>query len=72
MNGIIDEVGFWNRELTSSEVTDLYNSGAGLAYPLVPVSGPANVKSWNGVAIANVKSINGLAVGSIKSINGLA
>ena len=31
-NGIIDEVGIWNRELTASEVTQLYNSGAGLQY----------------------------------------
>ena len=32
-NGIIDEVGIWNRVLTSSEVTELYNSGAGKQYP---------------------------------------
>jgi len=31
-NGIIDEVGIWNRELSASEVTELYNSGAGLQY----------------------------------------
>jgi hypothetical protein len=31
-NGIIDEVGIWNRELTASEVTELYNSGAGKQY----------------------------------------
>jgi len=31
-NGLIDEVGVWNRELSSSEVTELYNSGAGLQY----------------------------------------
>jgi hypothetical protein len=31
-NGIIDEVGIWNRELTASEVTEIYNSGAGLQY----------------------------------------
>ena len=30
--GMIDEVGIWSRELTASEVTDLYNSGAGLQY----------------------------------------
>lgn len=30
--GIIDEVGVWDRELTASEVTELYNSGAGLQY----------------------------------------
>ena len=32
-NGILDEVGIWNRELTSTEVTELYNSGAGKQYP---------------------------------------
>ncbi len=33
MNGAIDEVGIWNRGITSSEVTQLYNAGAGLQYP---------------------------------------
>ena len=33
MDGIIDEVGLWDRVLTSTERTDLYNSGNGLAYP---------------------------------------
>ena len=31
-DGIIDEVGVWNKELTQSEVTELYNSGAGKQY----------------------------------------
>jgi Laminin G domain. len=31
--GDIDEVGIWSRALTSTEVGQLYNSGAGLAYP---------------------------------------
>lgn len=31
--GRIDESSFWERELSSSEVTELYNSGAGLQYP---------------------------------------
>lgn len=31
-DGIIDEVGFWKRVLTSQERTDLYNSGNGLSY----------------------------------------
>jgi len=30
--GMIDEVGIWSRDLSSSEVTELYNSGAGLQY----------------------------------------
>lgn len=32
-DGIMDEVGLWSRAITSSEVTSLYNGGAGLAYP---------------------------------------
>lgn len=32
--GNIDEVGVWNRVLAQSEVTELYNGGAGLPYPL--------------------------------------
>ena len=32
-NGIIDEIGIWNRELTPSEVTELYNLGSGKQYP---------------------------------------
>lgn len=32
--GIIDEVGIWkNKELTLTEVSELYNSGSGLQYP---------------------------------------
>lgn len=35
LDGRIDEVGVWNRALTSTEVTQLYNSGAGFTYPFV-------------------------------------
>jgi hypothetical protein len=31
--GAINDVGVWNRILTASEVTQLYNDGAGLTYP---------------------------------------
>ena len=34
-SGLIDEVGIWNRALTSTEVSNLYNSGDGLAYPFL-------------------------------------
>lgn len=36
-SGTIDEVGIWNRALSSAEVTTLYGSGNGLAYPFVTV-----------------------------------
>jgi len=33
-NGLqIDEMGFWNRVLTSDEITNLYNNGNGIGYP---------------------------------------
>lgn len=35
--GVIDEVGIWSRALSSSEITDLYNAGAGLN-PYAPVT----------------------------------
>jgi hypothetical protein len=34
LQGINDEIGVWNRELTTDEVTELYNSGAGKQYTL--------------------------------------
>lgn len=34
-NGLIDEAAKWNRVLTAGERTQLYNGGAGLAYPYV-------------------------------------
>lgn len=41
-DGLIDEVGVWNRALSDAEVSDLYNSGAGLAYPLTVGGGYVN------------------------------
>lgn len=34
-NGSMDMVYFWDRELTSTEVSELWNGGAGLQYPFV-------------------------------------
>ncbi len=33
LNGSIDDVGFWGRALSTSEIANLYNSGSGLQYP---------------------------------------
>jgi len=38
-DGNIDEVGIWDRILTTDEITELYNAGAGLAYPFTVDSG---------------------------------
>jgi len=42
MNGTIDEVGFWSRALSATEVGQLYNGGSGLAWPLT-VSNNSNM-----------------------------
>lgn len=33
LNGTLDEIGIWDKALSSSEVSSLYNSGDGFAYP---------------------------------------
>lgn len=69
-NGSLDEVSLWTRSLSGAEITQLYNGGAGLAYPLV--LGPVNVKTWNGVTQSTgVKTYNGIATASVKSVNGI-
>ncbi len=70
-DGMLDEWGFWERELSSSEITQLYNSGAGLTYPFV--AGPTNVKTFDGVTQSTgVKTYLGVAVASVKSVDGIA
>jgi hypothetical protein len=40
MNGLIDEVGIWDRVLTPDEILARYNGGAGLTFPFsIPSSG---------------------------------
>lgn len=69
LTGNIDEMGVWSRALTSTEITTLYNNGSGLQYPFI--LGPANLKTFNGLAAASIKTVNGLAIASVKSINGM-
>ena len=37
---MIDEAGIWSRALSSAEISQLYNGGAGLPYPLPPTYRP--------------------------------
>lgn len=53
-NGILDEVGIWNRALTPTEITQLYNSGTGITYyestdssPELTLISPANDTTFN-------------------------
>lgn len=42
-DGLQDMIGAWNVELTSSEVTELYNSGAGVQYPFASATNHSNL-----------------------------
>lgn len=64
-----DELAYHSKIYSSTEISDLYNSGTGSFY--MEAAGPANLKSFNGVLKAGIKSINGTAIGSIKSVNGV-
>ena len=54
-NGLIDEVGIWNRSLTHQEVIDLYNNGNGKPFstssnitnPYLEVGTPDGAYEWN-------------------------
>ena len=47
IDGVLDEFGVWNRALTSSEITDLYNSGSAFAYPLSVDSCTYSSGNWD-------------------------
>lgn len=47
------------------------HSTIAVAYIPAP-SGPASLKTWNGVATASIKTIDGTAVASIKTVDGIA
>jgi hypothetical protein len=68
-DGKMDLIGVWTRAITGTEVTELYNAGAGLAYPF-PTTNLANVKTVNGIVKANVKTfVSGIAIANVKTFN---
>jgi Concanavalin A-like lectin/glucanases superfamily len=52
-DGTVDEIGLWTRVLTAGEVTDLYNFGSGIPYPLTPV---IPVPNWVAKRVAGASS----------------
>ena len=64
---MFDEVAIWSRAISSSEVTDIYNNGNGLAYSSWDVAA-----GWTGKinGVTNPAKINGIAVANISKVNG--
>lgn len=56
LNISLDEIGVWDRALSSSEITQLYNSGNGLSYPFTTFDG--NITQYTLVNRYNSSSIN--------------
>lgn len=54
-----------------------YTSAGAYDLPLIvaaiapAVTGPTNMKTWDGLATASIKTMDGLAIGSVKTWNGL-
>lgn len=47
LNGSMDEVGLWARQLSSGEITTLYNGGAGLQYPFTVAGATRDARELN-------------------------
>ena len=56
-NSWVDEIGIWNRTLTTDEITQLFNDGTGLAYGEPPVL-DVNVKLYYPLNNAQTSSLN--------------
>lgn len=56
LNGLVDEVGVWNRALSANEVLNLYRNGAGNAYQFLS---PTN--SFNNLNTPSVRTSSGLS-----------
>lgn len=68
VDGVLDEIGIWNRTLNASEVTDLYNAGAGITFFVSGMNGtlinPAdnyNTSSQNFTFTANITDNSGVS-----------
>ena len=65
-DGVLDEIGIWNRVLTNDEIGFLYNGGAALAYPLTVI--PVNASATPSV-LAVTASIPSCTVTAIRTVN---
>jgi len=63
-NGSMDEFGVWDRQISDSEASDLYNSGNGFnPYATSGYSNKVNgvtPSKVNGIAVANISKVNGI------------
>jgi len=63
--GCIDEVNIWERELTASDISKLYNVGNGLKYVDLPFSFPSVCVPTR--TVANADTVNAISRGDISN-----
>lgn len=73
LDGLLDEVGFWGRALSADEISELYNGGSGLAYPLTANLISNLISYWEldestGDAIDSHGSNNGVVTGATQGV----
>jgi len=77
MDGLIDEVGVWDRILTSDEITALYNGGVGVAYPFgegeeasstPATTTPLVYEDWIFVSMVQIFLLSFIGIGILFSI----
>lgn len=62
-NNYYDEFGVWDRNLSQSEISALYNSGAGLTYPFIGISVDFNYvvrKDLNKILLTDTSNVSGV------------
>jgi hypothetical protein len=47
LNGYMDEIGFWNRSLNSTDINNLYNGGSGITLSITSVTLNSPVEAYN-------------------------
>lgn len=70
--GSIDEIAYWTRALTTTEITQLYNGGNGLEYPLATLANnftiTAQANYWNNSINSFEATINGTTFTTITGL----
>jgi len=65
MDGIVDEVAIWSRDLSSDEVTELYNGGAGVTYDDILEPPPVELTATTTIAYTDWLFVNSIIIGCL-------